>query len=169
MMKEPQPPPPWLDLGPLESVQVGSTVCTVRIKDDRVHVSPGVLRVRACEDWRNLVESAAGKPLGGWVKKFGGACSSMGGTYYYSANPKHITTSRTMERALKRKHDEQVQERERRMELAKEAGEILGDGWREPSDDGWHSSAIADELVSRLTDMQIRQLTAWLKGGDSVV
>jgi hypothetical protein len=162
-IKEPPPIPDWLDLGPLDSVGVGSEVVTLRIKSGRVYVSPQVMRVRLLEGWRTLVEGAGGKPLGGWQTKFKGACLSMGGVYYYSTNPKHIATACTLASNSKKRAQAKAAEYNRRMELAKEAGEILGDGWQEPCDDGWHSSAVSDALVSRLTDMQIRQLTKWLK------
>jgi len=172
-MREPPSPPPWLNLGNLNSVQVGDTVVCIQINEKTRSITHAKIRIiRKVEDWRILTNTEEGKPIGGWVRKNNGACLPMYGVpYYFSANPEHIMLARIfkerdIKEVSKRKEQEKAEkeEKDRRKLLAKEAGEALGDGSHE-DDDGniVYSDSIAEALVDRLTDEQIKTLTFWLK------
>jgi hypothetical protein len=157
--------PPGLDLGDLANVKVGDEVVMVTFENGVADVSNRVRRVRKIEDWRTLTETSEGGPGGGWQHKFKGACARMYGLpYFYSANPAHLEEAKRKAIETKNRMGKRKLKFQRRMELAKEAGEILGDGWQDRMDDGYHSSAVAQGLVERLTDEQIATLTGWLKG-----
>lgn len=159
------PPPPGLDLGDLNALQVGSEVVMVRPTDKGLEVGSRVYLIHKLESGRVLVRHPdRAISAGGWqTKNHGGTRGMYGPVFYYSANPEHIAQAKERNAAIEAEQVRQQAGRNVLLALARPIGLELGDGERCDSyGEPYDCDDAAQMLADKLTADQLKTLAGWL-------
>lgn len=158
------------DLGPIESVEIGSKVALLapNKQGDGIEIATTVYSVTEITERLVRVRATGGdRGCGHWLRKNGGGFpyamhSERIMRGYFSANPEHIAAARRRAKEEAEEAKRQREERARLLEFAKPLGEALGDVWAEWDDNQGYCDGVAQILIDKLTPEQMKMLAGWM-------